>query len=463
MSNPEQTAPSQPTSAVRNTVEKGKEPVTQDRALSESEDSRGGHWKSRSKKKKSSREEDDLYQPWKKYIKDPIELYNIKQRDRESMEDFVRKYKLESRDVKGVPECMRIFGFMHGITNPELIKRLHDKISKTVDEMMRVTTSFLRGEVAASNHERENAFPPWKQHEGNQKQNFKKGGFWSQQRSKRKQDHFSLLTKTLKEIFALDKGKFKAPPPMTTPVDKRNHTKFCEFHGEVGHNTDDTHTKATIKYKWQRKIKTKPHSPQAMEYSAIRNAIWALRGPKLNYTSMEKLVLALVHASKRLKRPRVSVKEQILADFIVERPEKDSPDTPMEEEGELHEPWILFTDGSFYIDGFGAGLILTNPKGTEFTHVLRFRCDAIKNEAEYEALISELKIVEQTGVKNLQANVDSRLVANQVNETYVAKEADMIRYLEKTKNAHVELLYANDLGGHQKLFQRLFEHFLDDV
>ncbi|GJW55690.1 reverse transcriptase domain-containing protein [Tanacetum coccineum] len=89
----------------------------------------------------------------------------------------------------------------------------------------------------------------------------------------------------------------------------------------------------------------------------------ALRGPKLDYTSMEKLVLTLVHDSKRLKRyfqahpiivitdqpiqqilsrpevagrlqkwsielgeyaihyrPRVSVKGQILADFIVERP-----------------------------------------------------------------------------------------------------------------------------------------------
>ncbi|GJV08536.1 reverse transcriptase domain-containing protein [Tanacetum coccineum] len=58
----------------------------------------------------------------------------------------------------------------------------------------------------------------------------------------------------------------------------------------------------------------------------------ALRGPKVNYMSMEKLVLALVHASKRLKRPRVSVKGQILADFIVERPEEESPDTLMGEE-----------------------------------------------------------------------------------------------------------------------------------
>nr|GEY77686.1 hypothetical protein [Tanacetum cinerariifolium] len=175
----------------------------------------------------------------KKYIKDPIELYNIKQRDGKFTEDFVRRSKLESRDVKGASECMGIFGFMHGSTNPEFIKRLHDKIPKMVDEMMRVTTSFLRGELAASNHERKKSFPPWKQHEGNRKQNFKKGGFQSQQMSKRKQDRFSLLTKTPKEIFALEKGKFKAPPPMTSPVEKQNYAEFCEFYGEVGHNTDE--------------------------------------------------------------------------------------------------------------------------------------------------------------------------------------------------------------------------------
>nr|GFB86641.1 reverse transcriptase domain-containing protein [Tanacetum cinerariifolium] len=49
--------------------------------------------------------------------------------------------------------------------------------------------------------------------------------------------------------------------------------------------------------------------------------------------------------------------------FIVERPEEDSPDTPMTEEDELPKPWILFTDGSSCTDGSGAGLILTNPEG----------------------------------------------------------------------------------------------------
>ncbi|GKC78538.1 reverse transcriptase domain-containing protein [Tanacetum coccineum] len=38
------------------------------------------------------------------------------------------------------------------------------------------------------------------------------------------------------------------------------------------------------------------------------------------------------------------------------------------------------------------------------------------------------------GVQNLQANVDSKLLANQVNGVYVAKESSMIKYLEKVKN-----------------------------
>ncbi|GJS59897.1 reverse transcriptase domain-containing protein [Tanacetum coccineum] len=100
---------------------------------------------------------------------------------------------------------------------------------------------------------------------------------------------------------------------------------------------------------------------------------------------------------------------------------------------EIPEPWTLFTDGSSCIDGSGAGLMLTNPEGAEFTYAMRFRFEATNNEPEYEALIVGLRIAEQMGVKSLQANVDSRLVANQVNGFYVAKESGMVQYLEKVK------------------------------
>ncbi|GKD02212.1 reverse transcriptase domain-containing protein [Tanacetum coccineum] len=165
-----------------------------------------------------------------------------------------------------------------------------------------------------------------------------------------------------------------------------------------------------------------------------------LQGPEVNYTPMEKLVLALLSASKRLKRyfqahtvvvitnqpikqlllsseisgrmlkwkfelegydiqyrPRTAIKGQILADFIMERPEEESPDELIAKPEVLPEPYAM-----------------------------RFRFEATNNEAEYEALIAGLRIAEQMGVKNL-------LVANQVNGFYTAKESGMVQYLNKVK------------------------------
>ncbi|GJX47771.1 reverse transcriptase domain-containing protein [Tanacetum coccineum] len=211
----------------------------------------------------------------------------------------------------------------------------------------------------------------------------------------------------------------------------------------------------------------------------------ALRGPEINYNPMEKLVLALLSASRRLKRYfqahaivvitdqpikqllsnlkisgrmlkwkfelegydiqyrlRASIKGQILADLIMERPEEESPNVPMTEPEEISKPWTLFTDGSSCIDGSGAGLILTNPEGVEFTYAMRFRFEATNNEAEYEALIASLRIAEQKGVKNLQASVDSRLVANQEFSIKQVprsenKKADALSKIASTSFAHL--------------------------
>ncbi|GJX08296.1 reverse transcriptase domain, reverse transcriptase zinc-binding domain protein [Tanacetum coccineum] len=75
--------------------------------------------------------------------------------------------------VNGAPECMRIYGFMHDITNPNLIKKLNDNIPKSVDEMINVTTAFLKGEVGAANQSRKK-IQPWRNHETNHKPNFDK-------------------------------------------------------------------------------------------------------------------------------------------------------------------------------------------------------------------------------------------------------------------------------------------------
>ncbi|GKC68762.1 reverse transcriptase domain-containing protein [Tanacetum coccineum] len=145
------------------------------------------------------------YLQQKKCIKDPIEIHHIKQREGKSTEDFVRRFKVESRDVKGAQEVMRIKGFMHGITNPELIKRLHDKIPKSIE----ITITFLIGEVIADNQERKKKFSPWKQQEAGHKQNLKKGGFKNQKRSEKRQDRFAPSRKPQKKFWLWKRGNSK--------------------------------------------------------------------------------------------------------------------------------------------------------------------------------------------------------------------------------------------------------------
>ncbi|GJV20095.1 reverse transcriptase domain-containing protein [Tanacetum coccineum] len=159
----------------------------------------------------------------KKYVKDPVKIHNIKQRDRETIEEFMKRFKVETRRMKGAPECMRIFRFMHGVNNPELTKRLNEHVPKTMEEMMITTTAFIRGETVAAG---------------------KKKGHTSEGRGSSK---FTPLTRTPKEILATEAGKFKPPPHMVTPMEKRSSNKFCDFYIDKGHSTDE----------WERSTKSR--------------------------------------------------------------------------------------------------------------------------------------------------------------------------------------------------------------
>nr|GEY33935.1 reverse transcriptase domain-containing protein [Tanacetum cinerariifolium] len=132
----------------------------------------------------------------KKYVKDLVEIHNIKQKDGETIEDFMEQFKVETGRMKEAPECMRISRFMHGVNNSELTKRLNEYVPKTMEEMMITTTAFIQGEAAAASK--------------------MKG---------RGSNRFTPLTRTLKEILAVEAGKFQPPPPMVTSVEKRSINK----------------------------------------------------------------------------------------------------------------------------------------------------------------------------------------------------------------------------------------------
>nr|GFA44581.1 reverse transcriptase domain-containing protein [Tanacetum cinerariifolium] len=83
----------------------------------------------------------------KEVCKNLVEIHDTKQRDEETIEEFMERFKIEIGRMKGSFKCMRISGFMHGVNNPELTKRLNERVPKTVEEMMTATMDFIWGET----------------------------------------------------------------------------------------------------------------------------------------------------------------------------------------------------------------------------------------------------------------------------------------------------------------------------
>ncbi|XP_071728874.1 uncharacterized protein [Rutidosis leptorrhynchoides] len=240
-----------------------------------------------------------------------------------------------------------------------------------------------------------------------------------------------------------------------------------------------------------------------------------LQHGEVNYKPVEKLVYALVHTARRLRRyfqahhilvltdtpikhvlrrpeisgrmakwaielgeheisyaPRNAIKGQIMADFMVEFINSGSPTT-----ANITAPqtvtWDLYTDGTSSADEAGDGLILTSPDGEEHTYALRFAFSVSNNEAEYEVLLSELCIAENMGIKALKVAVDSPLVANQLNGTFEARDPAMKKYLKLAEElankfdsfsiTQVPHLMNKKADALSKLASLTFGHFAKDV
>ncbi|GJV08643.1 hypothetical protein Tco_1346299 [Tanacetum coccineum] len=115
---------------------------------------------------------------------------------------------------------------------------------------------------------------------------------------------FTLLTKTQKEILALDKGKFKPPPPMTTPVEKRNANKFYEFHREVRHTTDESmHLKRQI----EEMLKTRNLSHLIKELKKSNGKDQAKAAKKGETSGKDKpLVILMVQPWQRVAKQKIT-------------------------------------------------------------------------------------------------------------------------------------------------------------
>ncbi|KAJ0942260.1 putative integrase, catalytic core, ribonuclease H domain, ribonuclease H-like superfamily [Helianthus annuus] len=116
--------------------------------------------------------------------------------------------------------------------------------------------------------------------------------------------------------------------------------------------------------------------------------------------------------------PRTAIKSQALADFVAGFGSDLQKEAELEVQqlDETKDPWILHTDGSSNIKGTGLGILLKSPQGDIIPHSIACEFQATNNEAEYEALIAGLQIAKHMGIRYLEVpreeNTEADALAN---------------------------------------------------
>nr|XP_025625585.1 uncharacterized protein LOC112717875 [Arachis hypogaea] len=199
----------------------------------------------------------------------------------------------------------------------------------------------------------------------------------------------------------------------------------------------------------------------------------ALQGTELRYSKLEKLALALLTSSRRLRQyfqghqivvrtgqgirqvlqkpdlvgrmmtwsielsqydiryePRHAIKAQAMADFLVE-----VTGDPTKETGTR---WRLHVDGASNQTSEGARIILESPAGVVYEQSIKFEFSISNNQAEYEAHLGGLALAKEVRATRLEVCSDSQVVTSQ--ELSKPFEEVTIQHVPRERNTRADLL-----------------------
>ncbi|XP_058220656.1 uncharacterized protein LOC131330914 [Rhododendron vialii] len=201
---------------------------------------------------------------------------------------------------------------------------------------------------------------------------------------------------------------------------------------------------------------------------------------ELNYSPVEKMCLALVFSSQKLRHyfqahtihlvakadpvkyvmskpilsgrlvrwsllfnefeivyvPQKALKGQALANFLADYPIpadweifEEFPDEDMLFI-EVLQPWTMFFDGAARLEGAGAGVIFVSSQKQVLPYAFIRREKCSNNVTEYQALILGLQIATEMKIIDLKIFGDSKLIINQLCGDYEVKKDDLVPYFQ---------------------------------
>lgn len=206
----------------------------------------------------------------RKCTRDPLELHYIMQSEGESLRDYMERYKQESITISDADERQRISGFIHGIRTRQLVKKLGARVPKSLQDAYERCEEYVRGEEAAAAPDNrlaatskgfsKNSTPRPNQdtrrttHHASDRhrQERRQSGFTPYEgptyerpnnagRPDDRRPRFTPLIKIPQEVLATEDARYKFKParPITGTTSGRDMAKYCEFHMDRGHETNE--------------------------------------------------------------------------------------------------------------------------------------------------------------------------------------------------------------------------------
>ena len=130
-------------------------------------------------------------------------------------------------------------------------------------------------------------------------------------------------------------------------------------------------------------------------------------------------------------QPRLSMKGQVMADFIAVVPQQPIQGTDFGRTGW----WILHVDGASQSFGSGVGLLLKSPTSEQLEQSIRLGFPTSNNEAEYKVILSGLSLAITLSAFNVRIYSDSQLIVRHIQKEYGAKDEGMSKYLMKVQDS----------------------------
>ncbi|XP_052172137.1 uncharacterized protein LOC127788055 [Diospyros lotus] len=171
---------------------------------------------------------------------------SLKQNQGESLKNFVSRFNMEALSIENFDHSVAMIAFQNALRPGPFAQSLAKTPQLTFMDILGWATKYINVEEVMQTKRIEHTEKKEKKKKRHPKEHKSKG-----RREDRKEKHhpwwestsFSPLNASRVEILATieDKDYLKKPRSMKTPSNKRNQNKYCRFHRDHGHDTEECH------------------------------------------------------------------------------------------------------------------------------------------------------------------------------------------------------------------------------